>query len=55
MMTFANYKRKTGYAPYWQTKTEGLRSERLLWIKDKRNIVKYCQELLTTYDCTDLR
>ena len=39
---------KRGTDPYWQTRTEGLRSERLLWIMDRRNIVNYCQELLTT-------
>ena len=43
--TFADYKRKTGIRPYRQTMTEGLRSERLLWIIDRRNNVEYCQEI----------
>ena len=42
---FADYKRKTGISPYWQTMTEGLRSKRQLWTMDRRNKVEYCQEI----------
>ena len=56
MRTFADYKRKQGKAPDWQTRTEGFRSERLLviWIIDIQKVVKYCQEQITTSDYTDL-
>jgi len=50
-ISFADNKRKKEI----RIRTEWLGSERLLWIMDRLNIGKYCQELLTTKDCTDLR
>ena len=44
----SDYKRKTGISPLLANKDRGTSFRRLLWVMDRRNIEKYCQELLTS-------